>query len=435
MNIKTLIKLTFFLLTIILTVYIRGTKIPLLCLACEESGTFTRCITGTGNGTPTCDAYNLERKIVNDINTVYTDVENSFGKVIDPLKDAYSKIQLAKKTLTDAFAKISSINIPSIPSIIIPKIRNISCSIDFGAIPNVDICNSGLTPAINQGTVNPMNNVFDGLQSQINNVVGQLNSTIAPINNSLNTVTQNLNNVVGSVNRSINKINDAIHTGIPTLNTVSIPNINSSIGNVSIPHLDQVNFSCDLNIPKLIKDKLGSTSLDVCSLLINQINNGLIPQLNISFKTVEDGINIAITNINRGIITAITAIQNGISTAILMLEQQLNSLNIFGQLTTKIVDLITKIKSLNPIGLLKLYVVPYITAIFPFATLADILTFLLFLVLVPFIIPLFLIINSLIDLIPDIDIPIFGSSNTSSGDSSSTSSINSSNASSIDSSN
>ena len=413
MNIKILIKLTFFILIIGLIIYIRVTKIPVLCLACEEGGTFTRCMTGTGNGTPTCDAYKLQRKLVDGINTVYTDVEKSFGKVLDPLEDAYSKIQLAKKTLTDAFAKIGSIDIPSIPSINIPKIGNISCSIDFGSIPNVDICKSGLSPAINQGTINPMNNALNGLQSQVNNVVGQLNSTITPINSSLNTVTKSLNDVVGGVNSSINKINDALRIGIPTLNTVNIPNINSNIGNVSIPQLDQVNFSCDLNIPKLIKDKLGSTSLDVCSLLINQINNGLIPQLNVAFKTVEDGINIAIININRGIITAITAIKNGISTAILMLEHQLNSLNIFGELTTKIVELITKIESLDPIGLIKLYVVPYITAIFPFATLADILTFLLFLVLIPFIIPLFLIINSLIDLIPDIDIPIFGSSNSS----------------------
>jgi hypothetical protein len=404
MNIKTLIKLIFFVIIIGIIIYVRTTKIPVLCLACEETGTFTRCITGTGNGTQTCDGYKLQKTVIDNINRVYTDIENTVSNAMDPLNDAYAAIQSAKKNLTDAFANIDSINIPSIPSFTIPKIGNISCAIDFGGIPNIDICKSGLTPAINQGTINPINTALDGLESQINSVVGQLNSTITPINSSLKTVTNSLNDVVGGVNNSINKINDALNIDIPTIKQVNIPTINSNIENLSIPNLDPVNFSCNLDIAKLIKDKLGSTTLDVCSLLIDQINNGLIPQLNIAFEVVEKGINIAIQNINSGIIIAINSIKSGITTAILMLEQQLNSLNIFGKLTNKISDLVSKIESLNPIGLIKLYVIPYISAIFPFATLADILTFLIFLVLIPFIIPVFLIINSIINLIPDIEI-------------------------------
>jgi hypothetical protein len=351
------------------------------------------------------------------IDRAYGEVENAFGKVVGPLEVAFNKIQLAKQTLTEAFDRIGSLNIPAIPDIRLPNISNISCAIDFGAIPAVDICNSGITPAINTGTVTPINTALGGLQTQINNVVGTLNNTITPINSSLNRVSSSLNEVVGGLNSSINGINGALHLGIPTIPQVSIPNITSSVGNVTIPTLTPVNLSCNLNIPELIRSKLGSTSLDVCSLLINQINNGLIPQLNNGFIAIEAGINIAISSINAGIITAITAIQNGITTAILMLEQQLESLNIFGGLTNKMVDLISKIESLDPIGLLKIYVIPYIQAIFPFATIADIFTFLLFLVSIPFIIPFLLITNTLIDLVvPDIDIPIFGtSSSTPSG--------------------
>lgn len=149
---------------------------------------------------------------------------------------------------------------------------------------------------------------------------------------------------------------------------------------------------------------MGSSTLDVCGLLIAQINNTLIPQLNNSFKIIGDSINIAIVNINTGIQQAITTIQNGISTAIVMLQNQLDALNIFGKLSEKVVDLLNKMGQLNPMGLIKTYIMPYIQAYFPFATLSDSLTFLFVLVMIPFIIPLFLILNVLIDLIPDIDI-------------------------------
>lgn len=418
MNIKTLIKLTFFVIIIIIIIYIRVTKIPVLCLACEEPGTFTRCITGTGDGTVTCDAYRLQRTVVDGINTAFTEVENTFGKVIGPLEDAYTKIQLAKQTLTEAFEQIGSINIPEIPRIKIPDISNISCSIDFGAIPAIDICKTGISTGITKGAIDPMNTVLKNLDEQINNVVNTLNNTIGPINTSIDKVTGGLKDIVGGVNYTIDQIKTnlkkiGMNIDIPTINTNALNGLripDSGIGGVALPKLDNVDLSCDLNIPKLIKDKLGTASLDVCSLLMNEINNKLVPQLNIAFTTVENGINIAVTNINLGIMTAINAIKNGISTAILMLEQQLESLNIFGTLTTKMVELITKIETLNPIGLIKVYVLPYISAIIPFATLADTLAFLLFLVFVPFSIPFLLIINSLIDLIvPDIDIPIFKS--------------------------
>ena len=424
MDVKILVKLVFLVLIIMLLIYIRTTKIPVLCIACEEPGTFTRCITGTGEGTPTCAAYKLQVKVMDGIETAYDEVETAFGRVTGPLQLAMSRIQTAKLTLETAFASIGSLNVPSIPSITLPNIGNISCSIDFGAIPAVDICKSGITPGINGGTVNPMNTALGGLQTQINNVVGTLNNTVAPINTSLNRIQNDLNNVVGGLNSSINSINHTLKTTIPTIPTVDIPSINSSVGNVSLPQLQPVNLSCNLDIAAQIRDSLGTTSLDVCGLLITQINTKLIPQLNAGFLAVEAGINIAITAINTGITNAINAIKNGITTAILMLEQQLDSLNIFGGLTTKMVDLISKIESLDPIGLIKIYVVPYISAIFPFATLADILIFLLFLASIPFIIPFFLIVNSLINLIPDINIPlpnIFGkgksSSDSGSGDS------------------
>ena len=55
-------------------------------------------------------------------------------------------------------------------------------------------------------------------------------------------------------------------------------------------------------------------------------------------------------------------------------------------------------------GIIKTYILPNIKKYFPFTNFSNTLTFLFFLFLIPFIIPLFLIINSLINLIPDINI-------------------------------
>jgi hypothetical protein len=385
----------FFLLIIIIIIYIRVTKIPILCLACEKDGTFTRCITGTGDGTPTCDAYNLEHQVLDNINMIYNDVENSFGQVTGAFDDAFTKINIAKQTLTDAFNSIGSLDIPTISSINIPSITNISCNIDFGAVPNIDLCKD-----INSG--------IDNLQNGINNTLHALNTAIDPINISLTNTQTKINNIVGNVNSVVDKVNNKINLGIPKIGNVNFGTINTTINDINI---NKNNISCGVNIPELIRNNMDSTSINVCALLVDQINKSLVPQLNTAFKAVKDGINTAITSINDGIKQSIKTIQDGISTAILMLEQQLNSIKIFAQLTSRIVDLISKIQKLDPIGLIKIYVVPYISAIFPFATLADILTFLLFLVIIPFIIPIFLIINSLINLIPDIDIPIFGSKN------------------------
>jgi hypothetical protein len=404
MDIKSIIKIFFFILIIGSLYYIYTVKIPILCLTCEESGTFTRCISGTGNGTPTCEAYKLQKKILSEVEGAYNTVTNQFGTVTGAFDEAYQKIIQAKKTLTDSFAKIASLDIPNIPSINIPNINNLSCSINFDGIPAVDVCKTGVAPSVNQGAIMPINKSLDGLQTQINTVVGQLNNTITPINTSINGLTSTVNGIVDDINSAIRGINDITMGNIPTVKKVNIPNINSNIGNTSLPQLKEVNLSCDINIPELIKEKIGSTTLDVCGLLIDQINKNLIPQLNNSFKIIGESINIAIVNINNGIRLAIETIQNGISTAITMLQNQLDALNIFGKLSEKVVELVSKIEKLNPMGLIKTYILPYIQAYFPFATLSDTVTFLMFMLLVPFIIPLFLIINSLIDLIPDFDI-------------------------------
>lgn len=87
--------------------YISIVKIPVLCLTCEEPGTFTRCITGTGKDTPTCDAYKIEQKIVGEVEHAYEVVSDEFGKVTGVFDDAYTKIINAKATLVDAFQKLA----------------------------------------------------------------------------------------------------------------------------------------------------------------------------------------------------------------------------------------------------------------------------------------------------------------------------------------
>ncbi len=404
MDIKSIIKIFFFILIAGLIYYLYVVKIPVLCLTCEEPGTLTRCIAGTGKDTPTCDAFKLQQQIVSEVGYAYGVVSDEFGKVTGVFDDAYTKIVNAKATLVEAFSRIGSLNIPNIPPINIPKIDNLSCPINFDGIPAVDVCKSGITPSVNQGAINPINTSITGLQTSINTVVGQLNNAISPINTSINTLTSSVNTIVDDVNNVVNQINNAIRTNIPNVRRVNIGNISTSIGNVSIPTITPVNLSCDINLPALIKEKMGSNTLDVCGLLIAQINNTLVPQLNNSFKVIGDSINIAIVNINTGIQQAITTIQNGISTAIIMLQNQLDALNIFGQLSEKVVDLLNKMGRLNPMGLIQTYILPYIKSWFPFATLSDTITFLFVMLMVPFIIPLFLILNTLIDLIPDINI-------------------------------
>lgn len=404
MDIKSIIKIFFFILIIGLLYYLYTVKIPVLCLTCEESTMFTRCITGTGDGTATCEAYKIQKRILSEVEGAYNTVANQFGTVTGAFDEAYQKIMLAKQTLTNAFDKITSLNLPPIPKIEIPNINNLSCPINFDAIPAVDICKTGISPAITQGAINPINTSMSGLQTSINGVVGQLNNTIAPINTTITGLTSAVNTIVDDINKAIDDVNKIAMGSIPKVKKISIPTINSSITGPTLPQLNPIDLTCDINIPNLIKEKLGSSSIDVCALLIDQINKNLIPQLNNSFRIVGESIDIAITNINAGVKLAIDTIVNGIATAITMLQNQLDAINIFGKLTEKVVFLVSKIEQLNIMGLINLYILPYIQAYFPFATVSDTLTFLMFLISVPFIIPLLLIINSLIDLIPDINI-------------------------------
>jgi hypothetical protein len=404
MDIKSIIKIFFFILIIGLLFYSFIVKIPILCLTCEEPGIFTRCISGTGIGTNTCDAYNLQKEILYDVNASYIKVNDQFGKLNGTFDEAYETIIKAKKTLTDALEKISSLEIPNISSINIPIITDISCSINFDQIPSVDICKTGVTPTVNEGGIAPLNKSLYDLQTQINTFVGQLNNTVVPMNTSINDVNSLVNGIVEDINKAITSVNDITKSNIPSVNKLIIPTLNSNINNATLPQLYPINISCNINIPNLIKEKIGSSTIDICSLLINQINKNLIPQLNDSFKIIGDSINTAIVNINNGIKLAIETIQNSISSAIIMLQNQLDALNIFAKLSEKVVELFSKIENLSAMGIIKTYILPNIKKYFPFTNFSNTLTFLFFLFLIPFIIPLFLIINSSINLIPDINI-------------------------------
>ena len=412
MDIKTIIKIFLFILVISLIIYIRIYKIPILCLTCETEGTFTRCINGTGDKTTTCTVYKAQQKALAGITTAYSQLENTFETTIERteniFEEAYEKIKTAKEELATILETILSLKIPKIPSINIPTIDNISCAIDLSNLPNFDICTTDITPSMNNNIITPINTAINKIETQINGLINDLKNAIMPINTTANTVKTNLNSVIFSINSTITTINNTLKLNISKIPNVNVAEIDTTLFDnniIDIKNIQDLVLSCNLDISKLINDKIGITSLDVCSLLIKQINNTIVPKLNTAFGKIENSINTAIDAINNGIINSITIIQNNISNVILILENQLNSLNIFGGLITKIVNLITKIESLNIIGLIKIYVVPYISAIFPYATLADILTFLLLCLLIPFIIPLLLIINSIVNLIPDLNIP------------------------------
>jgi hypothetical protein len=399
---KTIVKFFFYLAIFSLIIYIYIVKIPILCFACEEDGTFTRCISGTGKDTTTCEAYKIQQQIYDNVGNAYVKVTNEFGVVTGAFTTAYQEIVKAQQVITDAFAQLDSINIPDIPSINLPNIPNISCSIKLDNLPKMDICKNQLSPSINNAAINPINTTITTLQSKINSVVNTFNDTITPINTSITNLNSSVNDIIKKINDKIGDINGAISTNIPTIKEIDITTINNNaISTVTIPTISTVDLTCNIDLPALIKEKLGSTTLDVCNLLTSQINNNLIPPLNASFKIISDAINIAITNINKNIKDSINIIKNGITTVINMLQAQLDSLNLFGQLTNTVVELLSNIKELNPFAIINTYILPYIQKFFPFATFADTITFLFTMFFIPFVIPLFLIGSSLIDLIPD----------------------------------
>jgi hypothetical protein len=55
--IKSIIEMCIIFVIVGLIIWIRYTKIPILCMACEDEGVFTKCKPNTGKGTLTCDIY------------------------------------------------------------------------------------------------------------------------------------------------------------------------------------------------------------------------------------------------------------------------------------------------------------------------------------------------------------------------------------------
>ena len=376
-----------------------------MCLACEKEGSITRCLSGTGDGTVTCDAYKLQLKAVEQINNTVTEIKNEASSIMSKFTSASQAISSAKNKLQDFLSTITSIRINQIPSFDIQPIPLISVgSLNFDSIQPIDIGSSVIQPAINSFLI-PLNAVISGIKTSINSVSNTINNTIPPINSVLNSATSTLRNVIGGINSATGAFSK-IGITIPSIPDPTIPVISGHIDGININNINNITLSCPLDVAKLLKDAIGET-INVGNIVVNVINTTIIPGLNISFAAIKNGINIAIDNINRGFKIAIETIINSVKHSIDVIENQLSSLNIFSGLTNKILDIFSQMKGLNISGIITTYVMPYVNAIVPSAQVFDVIVFCLLVFFTPFILDGILLFNSVVNLIPDLDIPIF----------------------------
>jgi len=407
MDIKILIRILFLCLFIAFFYWLRVSKIPVLCLACEQPGTMTRCIAGTGYGTPTCTAFELQQQAVNGIGSAFNSVKNEISGITATYDSAVNKINNAKKTLIEALATITSLKIQPIPEFTIGIIQPINLNINFGAIPTIDICKNGIQPAI-KGAAAPINTIIEKLQSSINGVIDNITGQTGNIQTAVDGLQSSINKITDDVNTAINGLNK-LQLGIPQVNKPTLGRVNFTINRANLNQIDidKLNLTCNLDIAKAIRDGIGSANIDIGKLLIDNINTYIIPTLNSSFATIGKGMSMAIGAINDGVAAAINGIITGINAAISVLQNQLESLNIFSGLTSKILELFSKVQGLNVIGLFNIYIMPAINAIIPGASIFDIITFILICFLSPYLFIAGKTINNAINMIPNFDVPIF----------------------------
>jgi uncharacterized protein YukE len=408
MRIKTIVRMIILVIVCYIAYYYYQNKLSILCIACEEPGLFMKCLPNTGKGTPTCSAYYKVSQEMEDIQNQISSINNSFNGIGADFLNAYKKITDALDILNGAFDDIGKLNIPVIGSITIPSIPAINIDLDFGSIPSLDI-DIGLT--LNTRLVNPLNNSLTSLEKLISDIISGIN--LSAINNAFNSAKNDLQTALNSINSVIDNINAKALSvlkldNIPRI-SVTLPtlNINTTIPTITIPRLTTIDLKVNINIANLIRSALNATIINLGTLIVNGINNNLVPSLNSAFVVIQTAFNATIREINSGIQSAINSIKNGILTTITLLQNQLATINIFGQITNKIIKLITKVEMINPLSYLSSAILPTITFILPNIRIPDILVIFSFFVTMPCWLLILVLLNIVVDIIPDIDIPIF----------------------------
>jgi hypothetical protein len=310
MDVKNIIRLLFLFFIIGAIAYVYINKIPMMCFGCETDGTFTKCLPGTGNGTPTCDALRGIEKVVDEINKGISKADEIVETIETAFTVPYQTIKDAINTLENTLGNLN-IPIPNIPEIKIPPIPNLSCPIDFTKIPTYDPCNQIINKAVNDA-ISPVNTTISGIQTTLNTTIGGINTTIGGINKAIGDVVGGINEAVKGSNDAIGKINSAINAGIPTIpgiNNATIPTISATL---SLNPVGNINLSCNIDIGSQLK----SLNIDICKEISNGLNTGIIAPINTALATIQTSLNIAIQTIISGIHTAINTIKNGITSAI-----------------------------------------------------------------------------------------------------------------------
>lgn len=321
-SVLILFKITVIILIGGLFWWIKKNKIPILCMACGEGGTYTRCIEGTGKGSPTCDIYNATTDAISSVKNSITSISDEFGKVKDAISVPYNSIKGIITQLETLFNNLN-VSIPSIPDIKIPTIPNLSAVISFDLIPKFDPCL----------TVNTV----------VNNAVYPINQSVIGVETAINSIIGELNRVSGSL-------------GFPRTNGVSIGKIPS------------INTSCNIDIGAEIKKIIPPDGkIDILAGVVTSINNNIINPFNSTLKIIKDGIQIAINAINSSIKTIIKFLKDTITSIIGTISKQLESINIFSGIIDKIMPIIPNIKSFNILNLIQIYVLPFIKKLLPFA--------------------------------------------------------------------
>lgn len=351
-----------------LLAWIRIKKIPVFCLACEEGGTFTRCISGTGKGSEMCDAYKSTQVFIKDVENKVTDISKEFTNVKNKMMIPVNLIANAVKELESAFKSLS-FSIPSLPKLEIPDISNFSCGISFDGFPKFDPC-VAVNGAIN-GAVVGLNVAVDGIEATIHGIVG-----------------------------GINKATSALGWGtLPIKPLERIPKINTE---------------CTIDIAKALKD----VKIDVCQGIITGLNVAIVKPFNAAIGLIKQGLNIAIEAINYTVKTIINFLKDAIISMINTLKRQLESLNIFYGIFDKIASMYGTVKSFNFLYLVQTYILPYLQAVIPFTSLMDAVFIVLIFISIPFIITIVIMLFILIGSISDIMGFINGGGGGSKGDSS-----------------
>ena len=393
--IKSIIEMCIIFLIIGLIIWIRYKKIPIMCIACEDEGVFTKCMPNTGKNSTTCNMYKGIKKTIDNIDHAYSDVMDKVTKIETAFTKPIEEIQKAIEQLEKAFSHIKIPEMPPIPSI--PTI-NIDVKIDFSKIPSFDPCNQIVNPLVN-GLTNPINTFVNDLQSVLKSITDGMNKAIQPIEKTITDFNKSVGDIIDTGNTVINGLNDTLHIGMPTIPSSPIPAI--KLSPLSMPPLDKIgniNLSCNIDFAQLI-EHIVKDLLAVGKIITDSINDNVIQKMNGFLLILKNALDQIRNTLNDTMQLIITSIQEQITRTIGFLKDQLVVLNVFNKIIPRIQTLIKNVKIVDFPSLFKSFILPPIQNLVPWASVGDILLLIILFILFPYIFRFLTIIFKMLDFV------------------------------------